>query len=178
MTACLPQHVVIGDRGLNRSGRGRAPGSHAYVDPGRGTVTELFVTEVVQVGNLFALARVADNPSLPLVRIDSAILNGAGPARVGQLLLVDLEFGPSAGPRAKFAHAIDQRRLGFGSQGEGGGVINVLRAGHGFIRDTFGRGVFFPFGEARGFAPAVGMAVRFRIEHGPRGPVAVNVRRA
>jgi cold shock CspA family protein len=173
----LPQHIVIGNRGLNRSGSGRAPGSHLYVDAGRGSVTEIFVAQVIQTGQHYSLARVADNPALPLVRIDHPVLNGSGPSQAGQLLLVALDFGHAAGPRASWAESLRERR-DFAAHGELTGTITLLRAGHGFIRQSTGGNVFFPFAEARGFAPAVGMSVRFRVQSGPRGPVAVNVRRA
>lgn len=178
MQADCPRHVVFQGRGLNHAGAGRAPGSVAFVDAGRGDVVELFFAEVVQVGGIFGLCRVANNPALPPIRVDQGLLNGAGPLRLGQILLIGPLAFEQNGPRAQAAWPVDVqpthkpaparvRKLG---------IITAVKPGFGFIRPADGSpDVFCHFSECQGFTPVAGMSVQFTPAADPRGPQARNV---
>ena len=138
MQAKCPKQIVFQNRGLNYAGPGRAPGSHAYVDPGRGEVLELFFAEVVQVGRLFGLCRIANNTAMPSVRVDHGLLSGVMPLTVGQVLLVGPLTFEEAGPRAHGAWLANLN----GSHRPGGagaiGTVSVIKHGYGFIKPMDG----------------------------------------
>ncbi len=184
MNARLPNHVVFQGRGLNHAGAGRAAGSQAYIDPGSGTVYDLYCVEVVQVGPHFGLARVANNRGMSAVRVrlDHSLLNGAGPLAVGQVLLAGPLSPEAAGPRALGAwplqlHTTAPRPH---SNGERRGFIHTLRAGFGFIQPADGGPtIFFHFSQCQGgLIPRVGLGVRYIPMQGPRGMAATSVRPA
>jgi cold shock CspA family protein len=88
---------------INNAGTGRAAGSTSYLNHVTGQSVDLFKAQVAQVGPLFALAEVADNKALGKVRVDHNLLNGSGPAQLGDTLIIGpLQFLP-AGPRAACA---------------------------------------------------------------------------
>jgi cold shock CspA family protein len=179
MNVRLPNHVVLQGRGLNHAGAGRAPGSHAYVDPGRGNVLELFFAEVIQVGHLFGLCRVANNTAMPTVRVDHGLLNGAASLSVGQVLLIGPLAYEGAGPKAQGAWLVNGNghRNHNGAAVEKFGQVWILKAGYGFIKPADGgANAFFHFSECVGFAPMVGMHVRYTPRTDPRGPKAFGVR--
>ena len=93
---CLPFQGGV----INNAGAGRAAGSTSFLNHVTGQNLDLFEAQVAQVGPLFALAEVADNKALGKVRIDYNLLNGSGPAHLGDTLIIGpLQFFP-AGPRA------------------------------------------------------------------------------
>lgn len=95
----LPFHGSV----INKAGAGNAPGSTVYINHTTGQTHDLFKAQVVQVGAQFALAAVVANEALGTVRVDHHLLNGSGPARMGdELIIGPLEFLP-AGPRAQAA---------------------------------------------------------------------------
>ena len=178
MQAECPRHIVLQARGLNYAGAGRAPGSHAYVDPGRGKVMELFFGEVIQVGHLFGLCRVANNLAMPTVQVDHGLLNGAGPLSVGQVLLIGPLTFEGAGPKAQGAWLVKVNGTSNHNRTvvEKSGKVWILKAGYGFIKPADGSAnAFFHFSQCVGFAPTVGMHVRYTPRINPRGPQAVGV---
>jgi cold shock CspA family protein len=180
MNARLPKHVVLQGRGLNHAGPGRAAGSQAYIDPGSGTVYDLYIVEVVQVGPHFGLGRVADNRGMSAVRVrlDHSLLNGAGALQVGQLLLAGPLSPEAAGPRALGAWPLQIATPRSRSNGEQRGFIHSLRAGFGFIQPAAGGlTIFFHFSQCQyGLIPQVGLGVKYIPMQGPRGMEAMSVR--
>ena len=178
MQSKCPRHIVFQNRGLNYAGAGRAPGSHSYVDPGRGKVLDLYFGEVIQVGHLFGLCRIANNPAMPTVRVDHDLLNGAGPLTVGQVLLIGPLTFEDAGPRAQGAWSVQCNGARKPAAVDRLGTVWVLKAGYGFIKPADGSpNAFFHFSECVGFAPMIGVRVRYTPRTDPRGPQAVHVRR-
>ena len=183
MNAKLPKHIVFQGRGLNHAGPGRVSGSHVYVDPGSGSVSELYCVEIVQVGPHFGLARVVDNPGMSAVRvrIDHSLLNGSGPMTVGQVFLAGPFSIELAGPRARGVWPLRTTApRPHSSNGERRGFIHTLRAGFGFIQPADGGPtVFFHFSQCQGgLIPRVGLAVKFIPMQGRRGMEATSVRPA
>jgi len=182
MNARLPKNVVFQGRGLNHAGPGRAAGSHAYIDPGSGTVHDLYCVEVVQVGPYFGLGKVADNRGMSAVRVrlDHSLLNGAGALKVGQVLLVGPLSPEAAGPRALGAWPLQVVAPRLHSNGEQRGFIHTIRAGFGFIQPADGGPtLFFHFSQCQGgLIPQVGLAVKYTPMQGPRGMAAMSVRPA
>jgi len=179
MNARLPKHVVFQGRGLNLAGTGRAAGSHAYIDPGSGTVYDLYFVEIVQVGPHFGLGRVANNPGMSTVRVrvDHALLHGTGPLTVGQVLLAGPLSPEASGPRALGAWPVQSFTPQRHSNGERLGAIHTLRAGFGFIQpNRGGPNIFFHFSQCQGgLVPQVGLAVKYIPMEGPRGMAATSV---
>ncbi len=173
----------IGIESLVHLDTGTAAGSQAYVDPGSGTVYDLYCVEVVQVGPHFGLARVANNAGMSAVRvrIDHGLLNGAGPLSIGQLLLAGPLSPEAAGPRAVGAWplrtAVPQPRT---NSGERRGFIHSLCGGYGFIQPSDGGStIFFHFSQCQGgLMPRVGLGVKYIPMQGPRGMAATSVRHA
>lgn len=180
LAANCPRHLVFAGRGLNFAGAGRAPGSHAYVSPADGQVVEVYFAKAVSVGNAFALCTVANNNGMPTVRVDHALLNGSGPVKLGQVLMVAINF-EAGGPRAKAVWPVEAKPVVRPASVEKLGTIRVVKdAGYGFIAAADGTSdAFFHVSEARDFMPAMGMSVRFTPKTDPQGrPQAVNVRLA
>lgn len=177
-TATCPRHLVLAGRGLNHAGAGRAPGSHAYVNPGTGDVVEVFFAETVSVGNAYALCRVANNSAMPAVRVDSVLLNGNGPLKLGQIVMIAVGFDV-AGPRAKAVWPVETKSVAKPTTVEKLGRISAVKPGYGFIRPSDGSpDAFFHFSELRNITPAIGLTVRFNPSANARGPEATNVRPA
>jgi len=96
----LPKSLPFQGGIINNAGAGRAAGSTNFHNHVTGQSLDLFEAQVAQVGPLFALAEVADNKALGKVRVDHSLLNGSGPAQLGDSLIIGpLQFLP-AGPRA------------------------------------------------------------------------------
>jgi hypothetical protein len=88
---------------INKAGVGNAAGSTSYVNHTTGQMLDLFQAQIIQVGPIFALAAVVGNEALGKVRVDHRLLNGSGPAQLGDALIIGpLEFLP-AGPSAQAA---------------------------------------------------------------------------
>lgn len=188
MQAVVPNRLSLGSRTLNFTGNGRTRGSYAYMDPGRLEVVELFFAEVVQVGPHFGLARIADNPQMPLARVDH---HGSpnGQVRVGEVLLGGPVVFDGGKPRLASvwpAHVRPARvepafrvvsPVRPPNPAGQLGRIEVIRHAYGFIKPLVGNGtdVFFHMSEARGFSPSVGQVVRFRPEIAERGLKAVDL---
>jgi len=86
----LPKTLPFQGGRINQAGPGRAAGSINYVNHITGQSLDLFEAQVVQVGPIFALAAIAGNDALAKVRVDQALLNGSGPAQLGDTLIVGL----------------------------------------------------------------------------------------
>ena len=168
-TQC-PRRLIHNGRWVNFAGAGRSPGSYVYIDPGRGDVLDLYFVKVVSLGPQFGLAAVANNAYLPCVRVNHALLNGAGPLRLGQVLLVGpLVFEP-AGPRAQGAWPVACRTRVQHATIRKLGIITAVKGGFGFLQPADGSpDQFFHFSQCHGFVPVVGMTVEFALGPGSRG---------
>lgn len=99
MKTRIPRTLPYQGRTINYTGPGRTAGSLIYLDATTSTVLELYFAQVERTGEIYFLARVANN-SLGTVRVDHAVLNGVGRVNVGDLLIVGcLQYLPE-GPRA------------------------------------------------------------------------------
>ena len=118
----------LNGRGLNHAGPGRVAGSHVYVDPGSGSVSELDCVEIVQVGPHFGLARVANNPGMSAarVRIDHSLLNGSGPLTVGQVFLAGPFCNRAGWPKGSWAWPLHTTAPRPHNGGERRGFIHTL----------------------------------------------------
>jgi cold shock CspA family protein len=164
-----PKHLVFEGRGLNYAGDGRAPGSHAYVSPATGEVLDVFFGKAVSVGDAYALLSIANNPGMPAVRVDRNVLDGTGPVRLGQVLLVAINFD-LGGPHAKAVWPTEPKPVARPATVEKLGIISAVKMGFGFIQPCDGSpDAFFHFSELRGFTPTVGMTVRYSAKFGPDG---------
>jgi cold shock CspA family protein len=179
-SARCPKHLVFQGRGFNHAGAGRAPGSCAYVSPATGEVLEIFAGKAVSVGSAYALLAIAGNPGMPAVQADHVLLNGQGPLRLGQVVLVAIDFN-ARGPRAKALWPTETKAVSRRpATVEKLGRITNVKAGFGFIRPfDASPDAFFHFSELRGFTPAEGMTVRYFPKPGQDGrPQAGDVRRS
>jgi cold shock CspA family protein len=140
---------------------------------------EVFFAKVVSIGSAFASCTIANNPGMPAVRVDHGVLNGTGPLRLGQVVLVAINFG-AGGPRARAVWPTETKAATQPSSVEKLGIISAVKLGFGFIRPCDGSpDGFFHFSEVRGFTPIVGMSVRYFPKFGPDGrSQAGNVRPA
>lgn len=107
----MPNSLPFQGGVINNAGTGRAAGSTSYLNHITGQSVDVFKAQVTQVGPIFALLEVADNKALGKVRVDHNLLNGSGPAQLGDTLMIGpLQFLP-AGPRAVCAWPAGRSRL-------------------------------------------------------------------
>ena len=176
LAARCPRHVVYEGRGFNHAGPGRGPGAVAFVDPGNGQVVEVFFGECVQVGSLFGLRASPTTRRCPWWRVDHALLNGAGPLRPGQVLLLGPLSQETNGPRALGAWPVQTATPARPAHLQTLGRIEELRPGYGFIRPMAGEGrVFFHNSQVQDFTPQIGLRVAFATTQTPRGIQAISV---
>jgi cold shock CspA family protein len=103
LNANSPKTLPFRGSFINKAGAGHAAGSTSYFNHNTGQTLDLFHAQVLQVGPVFALTAVVNNEALGKVRVDHHLLNGSGPAQLGdELIIGPLEFLP-AGPRAQAA---------------------------------------------------------------------------
>ncbi len=180
----LPFHGSI----INKAGAGNAPGSTACVNHTTGQSLDLFQAQVVQVGPHFALVAVLSNEALGTVRVDHHLLDGSGPAGIGdELIIGPLEFR-SAGPRAQAAWRTclvpqhrQARRNACLALNRCRGVITKVAATGAFgqaIETPSGRPFFVHHSQLQGGAALrIGCPVSFIPAKTPRGWSALEVRR-
>jgi cold shock CspA family protein len=187
----LPKTLPFQGGRINQAGLGRAAGSINYVNHVTGQSLDLFEAQVVQVGPIFALAAIAGNDALAKVRVDQALLNGSGPAQLGDILIVGpLDFLP-AGPRARAVwsvrtgshhHAPPQpaNRPQFVPPRNKGTVTRVAPVGtFGEITDErTGSQYFVHQSQLRGTMLRIGARVSFLPARTPRGLSAIEVQPA
>jgi len=185
MRAMVPRTLVYRRRVINHAGSGRAPGSVMYYDAATGRTLELRFAQIAEAGPLFAYADIANDSTLPQVRLDQARLNGR-PARVGQVFIVGpIERLPS-GPRAECAwpvrvvtkdSSLSARNATKRSVRKVGTITCVRGLTWGFVTPfDGGRNAFVHSSQLNGVRLAVGQRVSYEEVEASQGPMAIKVR--
>ncbi len=184
----LPKSLPYQGGRINNGGAGRAAGSISYINHVTGLSLDLFQAQVVRVGPVFALAAVVGNDALAKVRVDQALLNGSGPAQLGDTLIVGpLDFLP-AGPRARAAWPVRManahyaplrpaNRMHLVPSWNKGTVTRVAPSGtFGQITDErTGSQYFVHQSQLLGAVLRIGARVLFRSGRNDQGPLALDV---
>jgi cold shock CspA family protein len=171
----VPRTLPYHGRTLNYSGPGRVTGSHLYLDLVRGKALEMFVGEVVQTGRTYALVQIRDNHTMPAVRVDHAMLNGAGPGMLGMRLLVGPVHYEAAGPKGDGAWQLGASPRPKAAR-QFGVVARIAASGtYGQIMDQEGRVVFVHQNHCRPGTFVLGRRVSFVLDDQGRGPMALDV---
>jgi cold shock CspA family protein len=79
------------------------PASHAYLDPIRAVVHDVFLGVVKSTGPHYCLASIQGNEALHTVRVDSRSFGGDVSVQVGERILLGALAFPPEGPRAQMA---------------------------------------------------------------------------
>ncbi len=181
----FPRQLTFQNRPILLSGRGRASGSFAYLDPQKGQTLELFRGCVVQTGLHFSLVEIVDNSALPAVRVDHTLLNGSIAQVNDELIVGPLTHNPK-GPAASGAWKVrsaPQRNPNHPSQKPPApnrrfGVIGQVApiGTFGRIIDRSGNLVFVHQDQMQSGQLQVGQQVSFVLGDDGRGPKAFEVR--
>jgi len=171
----LPRTLSYLRRPLNYCGRGRTPGSHVYMDMAAGGLAyEMFVARVCRTGLHYSLAIIDENQALGKVRIDNVILNGAGPTRVDDVMIVGPLDYQLNGPMAKGVWRLTRPPIGRRT-----GVITKVEppGNYGWLTcEQTGISVFVHQKQLRpGVYLAPGQRVSFVLGDTGRGPAAFDV---
>lgn len=99
----LPPTLNLNGHPLQRSGAGRTNGTHQYLDMAWGRTHELHLGQVDVTGPFYSMVAITGNSALRRVKVDHSTLQGNSTLRVGDEVLVEVQWAEGQLPQAKHA---------------------------------------------------------------------------